>query len=72
VITVPGSDDIMLNYQSLSHHDAIFCRETLKRPPAPEFDRWLREVGLVDQGGALIAAPAVLVDYLSQSKLVGG
>jgi ethanolamine ammonia-lyase large subunit len=72
VITVPGSDDIMLNYQSLSHHDAIFCRETLKRPPAPEFDRWLREVGLVDQGGALIAAPALLVDYLSQSKLVGG
>jgi ethanolamine ammonia-lyase large subunit len=72
VITVPGSDDIMLNYQSLSHHDAVFCRETLKRPPAPEFDRWLREVGLVDQGGALIAAPAVLVDYLSQSKLVGG
>ena len=41
VITVPGSDDIMLNYQSLSHHDAIFCRETLKRPPAPEFEAWL-------------------------------
>ncbi len=40
VITVPGSDDIMLNYQSLSHHDAIFCRETLKRPPAPEFEAW--------------------------------
>ncbi len=41
VITVPGSDDVMLNYQSLSHHDAVFCRETLKRPPAPEFEAWL-------------------------------
>eukprot|EP01035_Chromulina_nebulosa_P062147 gene62146-84989_t len=38
VITVPGSDDIMLNYQSLAHHDAVYCRETLKRPPAPEFE----------------------------------
>ncbi|KGB81661.1 ethanolamine ammonia-lyase, partial [Rhodovulum sp. NI22] len=40
VITVPGADDIMLNYQSLSHHDAIFARETLGRPPAPEFATW--------------------------------
>eukprot|EP00913_Durusdinium_trenchii_P010536 g9880.t1 len=53
VITVPGADDIMLNYQSLSHHDAVYCRETLKRPPAPEFETWLREIGLTDREGAL-------------------
>ena len=40
---MPGSDDVMLNYQSLSHHDAVFCRETLKRPPAPEFEAWLAD-----------------------------
>ena len=51
VITVPGADDIMLNYQSLSHHDAVFCRETLGRPPAPEFETWLRDVGLTNDRG---------------------
>ncbi|QRM57466.1 ethanolamine ammonia-lyase subunit EutB [Sinorhizobium sp. BG8] len=71
VITVPGADDIMLNYQSLAHHDAIYCRETLNRPPAPEFERWLREVGLTDAAGALVGAPAMLTDYLSHSNLVG-
>lgn len=39
VITVPGADDVTLNYQSLAHHDAVYCRETLNRPPAPEFER---------------------------------
>ncbi|MEO0344183.1 MAG: ethanolamine ammonia-lyase subunit EutB [Pseudomonadota bacterium] len=45
VITVPGADDIMLNYQSLSHHDAIFVRETLGKPPAPEFEAWMQASG---------------------------
>jgi ethanolamine ammonia-lyase large subunit len=57
VITVPGADDIMLNYQSLSHHDAIFARETLGRRPAPEFDAWLSNVGLIDQKGRMIERP---------------
>lgn len=46
VITVPGADDIMLNYQSLSFHDAQFIRETLGRPPAPEFERWMGAHGI--------------------------
>ncbi|MEM6896196.1 MAG: ethanolamine ammonia-lyase subunit EutB [Pseudomonadota bacterium] len=46
VITVPGADDIMLNYQSLSFHDAQFIRDTLRRPPAPEFEAWMAEVGV--------------------------
>ncbi|MEO1732478.1 MAG: ethanolamine ammonia-lyase subunit EutB, partial [Pseudomonadota bacterium] len=57
VITVPGADDIMLNYQSLSHHDAVYVRETLGRPPAPEFERWMREIGLTDDEGTLRDAP---------------
>ncbi|MBT9385972.1 ethanolamine ammonia-lyase subunit EutB [Pseudooceanicola sp. CBS1P-1] len=51
VITVPGADDIMLNYQSLSAHDAVFVRETLRRPPAPEFEDWLVGMGVMDCGG---------------------
>lgn len=46
VITVPGADDIMLNYQSLSFHDAQFIRDTLHRPPAPEFARWMEANGI--------------------------
>ncbi|WP_117194032.1 ethanolamine ammonia-lyase subunit EutB [Rhizobium terrae] len=71
VITVPGADDIMLNYQSLSHHDAIYCRETLNRPPAPEFERWLQEIGLTDADGALVGAPALLTGLLANSNLLG-
>jgi ethanolamine ammonia-lyase large subunit len=71
VITVPGADDIMLNYQSLSHHDAVYCRETLKRPPAPEFEAWLSQIGLIDCDGALIGEPAALSSYLRSSNLIG-
>jgi ethanolamine ammonia-lyase large subunit len=46
VITVPGADDIMLNYQSLAFHDAQFIRETLDRPPAPEFEAWMAKSGI--------------------------
>lgn len=46
VITVPGSDDIMLNYQTLSHHDAHYIRDTLHRPPAPEFAVWMERMGI--------------------------
>lgn len=46
VITVPGADDIMLNYQSLAFHDAQFIRDTLRRPPAPEFEAWMARHGI--------------------------
>ncbi|AHM04650.1 Ethanolamine ammonia-lyase heavy chain [Roseibacterium elongatum DSM 19469] len=46
VITVPGADDIMLNYQSLAFHDAQFIRDTLGRPPAPEFAGWMAANGI--------------------------
>jgi ethanolamine ammonia-lyase large subunit len=54
VICVPGSDDIMLNYQSLSPHDAIFARETLGRPPAPEFSAWMQKMGVTDAKGHML------------------
>ena len=38
---VPGADDIMLNYQSTSFHDALYLRSALGLKPAPEFESWL-------------------------------
>lgn len=71
VITVPGSDDVMLNYQSLAHHDAIFCRETLRRPPAPEFQQWLVEVGLTDRSGKLLPPSPQLINGMANVPLLG-
>jgi ethanolamine ammonia-lyase large subunit len=41
IMGVPGADDIMLNYQSTSFHDALYLRQTLGLRPAPEFEAWL-------------------------------
>lgn len=60
VITVPGADDIMLNYQSLSFHDAQFIRQTLGRPPAPEFAAWMARHGIGRPGAALPALDEAL------------
>ncbi|MGY4711828.1 ethanolamine ammonia-lyase subunit EutB [Mycolicibacterium sp. CBM1] len=51
VITVPGADDVMLGYQSLSFHDVLLTRQTLGLRPASEFEDWLRTVGMVDERG---------------------
>ena len=41
IMGVPGADDIMLNYQSTSFHDALYLRSILGLRPAPEFEDWL-------------------------------
>jgi len=51
---VPGADDIMLNYQSTSFHDALYLRRLLGLKRAPEFEAWLREMGLTDERGGLL------------------
>nr|WP_143182113.1 ethanolamine ammonia-lyase subunit EutB [Thalassospira sp. TSL5-1] len=51
VIGVPGADDIMLNYQSTSFHDAMYLRSALNLQPAPEFAAWLRKMEIFDQSG---------------------
>ncbi|MFF3207555.1 ethanolamine ammonia-lyase subunit EutB [Streptomyces sp. NPDC002962] len=53
VICTPGGDDIMLNYQSASYHDALYLREVLGLRPAPEFEAWLDSVGLLDPRGGI-------------------
>ena len=54
VMGVPGADDIMLNYQSTSFHDALYVREVLGLKPAPEFETWLRRMGLMDDAGRML------------------
>ncbi len=49
IMGIPGADDIMLGYQSTSFHDAQFLRQTLGLRPAPEFEQWLHERGVIDE-----------------------
>jgi ethanolamine ammonia-lyase large subunit len=46
VMGIPGADDIMLNYQTTSFHDALYARRVLGLQPAPEFHAWLRDMGI--------------------------
>jgi ethanolamine ammonia-lyase large subunit len=52
---VPCADDVMLNYQSTSYHDALAARRTYKLRPAPEFLDWLQAMGIYreDEPGLL-------------------
>lgn len=60
IMGVPGADDVMLNYQSTSFHDALYLRDLFGLKRAPEFDAWLVQAGIADgdlrirdQGGRL-------------------
>ena len=58
VMGVPGADDIMLNYQSTSFHDAAMVRDVLGLRRAPEFEAWLQRQGITGGDGRLLPAPA--------------
>jgi ethanolamine ammonia-lyase large subunit len=53
LIAVPGADDIMLNYQSLSFHDMLYLRSTLGVKAAPEFEAWLETMDMVTPEGRI-------------------
>lgn len=50
VMGVPCSDDVMLNYQSTSYHDAATIRSLFNLRPAPEFEAWLEDQGVLRCG----------------------
>ncbi len=50
---VPGADDIMLNYQSTSFHDALYVRELFGLKHAPEFSAWLQRMQIINADGML-------------------
>ncbi len=53
IMGVPGADDIMLNYQSTSFHDALYLRQVLGLKHAPEFERWLQTMQIINGEGKL-------------------
>jgi ethanolamine ammonia-lyase large subunit len=59
IMGVPGADDIMLNYQSTSFHDALYLRSLLKLRPAPEFEAWLDRMGILEGGTRLRSGRAL-------------
>ena len=51
IMGIPGSDDVMLNYQTTSFHDALYLRQSLGLRPAPEFEEWLAKMEILRQDG---------------------
>ena len=68
---VPGADDVMLNYQSTSFHDALFVRRLLGLKRAPEFEAWLQQQGITDAQGELRATPVLPALPESLRRLIG-
>jgi ethanolamine ammonia-lyase large subunit len=58
IMGVPGADDVMLNYQSTSFHDALYVRELLGLKRAPEFEAWLAQMQIAGGDGRLLPARA--------------
>jgi len=63
IMGIPGADDIMLNYQSTSFHDALYIRKLLGLKPAPEFEEWLINNGIMNHKNELLP-------FKSQHKLL--
>jgi ethanolamine ammonia-lyase large subunit len=59
IMGIPGADDIMLNYQSTSFHDALYVRKVLGLRPAPEFEQWLQQHQIFNADHQLLQQPDV-------------
>lgn len=66
IMGVPGADDVMLNYQSTSFHDALYVREVFGLKRAPEFDAWMQHVGLAGEGLRLKSNEMRLPEFASE------
>ena len=69
IMGVPGADDVMLNYQSTSFHDALYVRDLFGLKRAPEFDDWLLRSGLAGADFRLAGADGRLPDFAA--RLIG-
>lgn len=70
IMGVPGSDDIMLNYQSTSFHDALYLRKILGLKPAPEFEQWLVRQGITDDSGQLSNSNSPILKKINELWLM--
>jgi ethanolamine ammonia-lyase large subunit len=71
IMGVPGGDDIMLNYQSTSFHDALAIRRLLKLAPAPEFFQWCLKTGIMDGAGNLSSGAQLPPTFAKALKFAG-
>ena len=72
VMGVPGADDIMLNYQSTSFHDALYVRQVLGKRPSPEMERWLVDMEILEPDGlSLVSEPGHRSPLIEGLHLVG-
>jgi ethanolamine ammonia-lyase large subunit len=71
VMGVPAGDDVMLNYQTTSYHDAATVRELLGRRPAPEFARWLEARGITRNGRLASGDPPSLLAQYPELLAIG-
>ncbi|KQW18471.1 ethanolamine ammonia-lyase [Afipia sp. Root123D2] len=69
IMGVPGADDVMLNYQSTSFHDALYVRELFGLRRAPEFEDWLIHAGLAEPDLSLRRNDVPLPELLSRLNL---
>jgi ethanolamine ammonia-lyase large subunit len=66
IMGVPGADDVMLNYQSTSFHDALYVRDLFGLKRAPEFDDWMLRAGLAGPDFRLAGHAGLLPDFASR------
>ncbi|CAB1222589.1 ethanolamine ammonia-lyase subunit EutB [Acinetobacter bouvetii] len=66
IMGIPGSDDVMLNYQTTSFHDALYIRQLLGLQPAPEFAAWLEQQGILKQQASQLQWPSQLPEKFSR------
>jgi ethanolamine ammonia-lyase large subunit len=66
IMGVPGADDVMLNYQSTSFHDALYVRDLFGLKRAPEFDEWLFRSGLAAADFRLAGNAGQLPEFASR------
>ncbi|WP_118138375.1 ethanolamine ammonia-lyase subunit EutB [Oceanicella sp. SM1341] len=71
IMGIPGSDDVMLNYQTTSFHDALYARRVLGLRPAPEFEAWLETSGIMAADGRFALGDATRGRMAGALRLAG-
>ncbi|PCI50660.1 MAG: ethanolamine ammonia lyase large subunit [Thalassobium sp.] len=72
VMGIPGSDDIMLNYQTTSFHDALYVRRVLGSRPAPEFEHWLTKMQIMKNTNQHILNDSLPASFARSLKALPG
>jgi ethanolamine ammonia-lyase large subunit len=72
VMGIPGSDDIMLNYQTTSFHDALYVRRVLGSRPAPEFEAWLSKMKIMQNTQDIILANTIPEAFAKPLNAIAG